>query len=149
MTTATNNLPMAGTGQNEKLRKAVQAAVADRNLAKCANNTKWNELITYFREREGWCPSYRSKSLLGPITGWDVEWFAHLPFPFATVEWFDIGLWEALPRKGRLLPPEFKDHTEEIAGVLKEIGFEFEVSGDVARIWGYAPKSREDFPPQD
>jgi hypothetical protein len=83
----------------------------------------------------------------GDISGWDVEWFYHLPFPFAIVEWFDIGLQQNVRPKGRLLPPTTINHTDEISRVVKEIGFEFEVRGDVLRIWGYLPKSYEDFPP--
>lgn len=33
------------------------------------------------------------------------------------------------------------------SGKLAEIGFEFESSGGVVRIWGCAPRSNEDFPP--
>lgn len=63
------------------------------------------------------------------------------------VEWFDIGLWQMAPSLGRLLPRTTIDHTEEISAVVARIGFEFEVRGDVLRIWGYLPKSYEDFPP--
>ncbi|KPA89320.1 hypothetical protein PF66_04171 [Pseudomonas asplenii] len=142
-----NEFPRAGTGHDEAMRKKIRAAVATRNLASAANNTKWDELIEYFRERDGWSPSYRSKYVTGYISGWDVEWFCHLPFPFAGVEWFDIGLWEMAPSQGRLLPQTIIDHTDEITTVVARIGFEFEVRNDVLRIWGYLPKSYEDFPP--
>lgn len=39
------------------------------------------------------------------------------------------------------------DHTDEISQAIAQIGFEFEVRSDVLRIWGYLPKSYEDFPP--
>ena len=148
MSVPERNLPMADARHDEKLRKMIQTVIASRGLTRSSNNTRWNELISYFRERQGWRPSYRSKSITGHISGWDVEWFYHLPFPFALVEWFDIGLFELLPGKGRLLPEQTVDHTSEISGVLRAIGFEFEICEDVARIWGYLPKSREDFPPQ-
>ena len=32
---------------------------------------------------------------------------------------------------------------------LERIGFDFEVRDQVARIWGYLPRSYEDFPPSD
>ncbi|WP_282396835.1 DUF6678 family protein [Pseudomonas sp. PS01298] len=140
-------LPMADARQDDKNRKIIHATVAARNLAGAANNTKWNELISHFRQRPGWRPSYRSKSIKGPLSDWDVEWFYHLPFPFAYVEWFDIGLWELAPSLGVLLPQTYIDHTEEISTVVARIGFEFEVQADVLRIWGYLPKSYEDFPP--
>lgn len=142
-----SDLPMADARQNDKNRKIIQAIVTTRNLGSASNNTKWNELITHFRELQRWQPSYRSKSITGHISGWDVEWFYHLPFPFAYVEWLDIGLWEEAPRAGALLPQTFIDHTEEISQIVKQIGFEFEVRADVLRIWGYLPKSYEDFPP--
>lgn len=142
-----SELPRSGAGHNDAIRKKILAAVTARNLASASNNTKWNELIDHFRQLQGWRPSYRSKDVTGHISEWDVEWFYHLPFPFASVEWFDIGLSEAAPSKGRLLAPTTIDHTDEISKVVAQIGFEFEVRADVLRIWGYLPKSYEDFPP--
>ncbi|MGO4320433.1 hypothetical protein QMK47_13575 [Pseudomonas sp. P9_35] len=142
-----SELPRSGAGHDDATRKKIHAAVATRNLASASNNTKWDELINHFRQRQGWRPSYRSKSVTGYVSEWDVEWFYHLPFPFASVEWFDIGLSEAAPSKGRLLARTTIDHTEEISKVVAQIGFEFEVRADVLRIWGYFPKSYEDFPP--
>ncbi|XLZ71015.1 DUF6678 family protein [Massilia sp. SR12] len=91
---------------------------------------------------------YRSKSVTGFVSDWDVEWFYHLPFPFEFVEWFDIGLFEEGPFVGMLLPRIPIDHSREILPVLEKIGFDFEQRGDVVRIWGYLPRSYEDFPPQ-
>ena len=140
-------LPTARTAHNDAARKKIDTAVAARNLGCVANNTRWDELVNHFRGLTGWRPSYRSKSVTGHISEWDVEWFYHLPFPFVGVEWFDIGLWEGVPAKGRLLAPTNIDHTDEISKVVEQIGFEFEVRGDVLRIWGYTPKTYEDFPP--
>jgi hypothetical protein len=142
-----DELPHAGIAQDNATREKIDAAVSARNLARASNNTRWDELISYFRNQTGWRPSYRSKSVTGYISGWDVEWFYHLPFPFASVEWFDIGLYEGLPAEGRLLKPRVIDHTEEISNVVQTIGFEFDVRDDVLRIWGYLPRSYEDFPP--
>ncbi|MDF3934344.1 DUF6678 family protein [Pseudomonas citronellolis] len=142
-----NELPDASAGNDDATRKKIHTAVVARNLASASNNTKWNELINHFRQRQGWRPSYRSKSVAGNISGWDVEWFYHLPFPFESVEWFDIGLSELSPSDGRLLAQATIDHASEISEVVAQIGFEFEVLGDVLRIWGYLPKSYEDFPP--
>lgn len=141
------DFPMADARQSDKNRKVIRAAVVTRNLASAANNTKWNELITHMRQRSEWRPSYRSKSITGHISEWDVEWFYHLPFPFAYVEWLDIGLWQEAPSLGVLLPRAYIDHTQEISQVVSQIGFEFEVKADVMRIWGYLPKCYEDFPP--
>ena len=142
-----DELPGAGAAHTDAVRRKIDAAVAAKNLGAVSNNTRWDELINHFRSLPGWRPSYRSKSVTGYVSGWDVEWFYHLPFPFASVEWFDIGLSEGVPAHGRLLVPPAIDHTEEISKVVKQIGFEFEVRGDVLRIWGYMPKSYEDFPP--
>jgi hypothetical protein len=112
-----------------------------------ANDTKWDELIEYFRgmSRSGWTPSWRSKWVNGHISDWDAEWFYHLPFPFVGVEWFDLDVRER--QQTAALPPGVIDHSDEIRGVLSRIGFEFEACDGVARIWGYSPKSYEDFPP--
>ena len=142
-----DELPSAGTGYNDATRKKIDAVVAERNLARASNNSRWDELINHFRHINGWRPSYRFKSVTGHISGWDVEWFYHLPFPFASVEWLDIGLWEESAAKERLLVPTKIDHTVEISRIVQEIGFEFDVKSDVLRIWGYVPKSYEDFPP--
>lgn len=138
-----DELPTAGAGHNDAMRTKIDAAVAARNLARASNNTRWNELINHFRHLEGWRPSYRFKCVYGHISGWSTEWFYHLPFPFASVEWFDLGL--KTRAQGRLLAAV--DHADEIVKVVENIGFEFEVRDDVLRIWGYLPKSYEDFPP--
>ena len=140
------SLPLADAvplGQDKKLIASQARAKFSGALA---NDTKWNELIEYMRGLEGWRPSYRSKWVNGHISGWDVEWFYHLPFPFVGVEWFDIGMHQQT-RAGILLPPQIIDHSTRILNKLKDIGFELEARGDVVRIWGYSPKSLEDFPP--
>ncbi|WP_371868465.1 DUF6678 family protein [Telluria aromaticivorans] len=53
---------------------------------------------------------------------------------------------QGVPAKGRQLTPSKIDHTDEISKVVEQIGFEFEVRGDVLRIWYYMPKSYEDLP---
>jgi hypothetical protein len=129
-----NDLPMADAVPQgtdiEKLRKSVK----QRNLAGLANTTKWNELITTVR-KESWRPSYRSKSISGYISEWDVEWFYHLPFPFLMVEWFDISL--------DSIDPDIS--TSWLLELVLNIGFEFEVKNDILRIWGYGPKSYDNF----
>lgn len=124
----------------------VAEVVAARKLVSAADDVKWNELISFMRALEGWQPSYRSKSITGFICEWDVEWYYHLPFPFNDVEWFDMGLHQIVT-VGRLLPKKVIDHSPLILPELTRIGFEHEVRGDVVRIWGYLPRSYEDFPP--
>ena len=107
--------------------------IFSRNLGGLANNTKWNDLITTVRANEEWKPSYRTKSVTGYISGWDSEWFYHLPFPFVCVEWFDMSLDS---------PPDI--NADWVFNLVSEIGFEFEVKNRVLRIWGYGPKSYEE-----
>jgi hypothetical protein len=140
-------LPHAGSGTPEEISK-IRRVVESRGLVGAANNTKWNELISFIRGMNGWRPSYRTKVVEGQISKWDVEWFYHLPFPLICVEWLDIGLKEER-RVGRLGKPDLVDHAQELSEVLRGIGFDFEVRGHVARIWGHLPKSMEDFPPTD
>ena len=137
---------MADTGSDEEKAK-IRDLLQKRGLGGVANDTKWNELISFFRAKDDWCPSYRYKWVNGHISGWDAEWWSHLPFPFVGVEWFDIGLHQKI-HVGRLIEEKTIDHSEWILLKLKEIGFEYEVGNDVVRIWGYMPKSFEDFPPK-
>jgi hypothetical protein len=138
--------PNAGTDSLLEVAK-IKRVVASLGLVGAANNTKWNELLLLIRAMEGWRPAYRTKVVEGHVSGWDVEWFYHLPFPLVCVEWLDMGLKEER-RSSSLAQPTVVDHTEEIVSLLRRIGFEFEVRSDVARIWGYLPKSMEDFPPR-
>lgn len=139
-----NSLPMAdAVPLNTK--DDFRAKAASRGLVSAANSTKWNKLISFVRGLSGWRPSYRSKSVTGHISDWDVEWFYHLPFPFASVQWLEIGLHEHIA-VGKLGPPRITDHSALILPVLQRIGFEFEVHLDVVRVWGYLPKCHEDFP---
>lgn len=68
-----SNLPLADAGELEE-KKKVRAIVQKRGLVGAANNTKWNELITFMRQKDGWRPSYRYKWVNGFLSGWDVEW---------------------------------------------------------------------------
>lgn len=120
--------------------------VAKRNLVGASNDTKWNELISFIRAKEGWKPPYRCKGVFGGISKWDGEWFYHLPFPFVGVEWFEMYLLEHI-HIGKLMAPKVLDHSPTLVGKLHEIGFDFEVQENVVRIWGYLPRSYEDFPP--
>lgn len=134
--------PMAGAVPRGLDKVKIGSQARQKFSGSLANNTKWNELLTFIREQDSWRPSYRSKWVNGHVSAWDREWFYHLPFPFVGVEWFDIGLHERASAKEGTI-----DHAALIVSKLAEIGFEFEVKDDVVRIWGYAPKPYEDFPP--
>ena len=147
MTDHPNGLPGAGARNDPATRRKIRLLIAARNLAGAANDTKWNELIDHFRRQQGWRPSYRTRWVNGHVSEWDTEWFYHLPFPFAGVEWFDIGLWQTIWPKNGLEVRTTVDHTKAVVDVVRRIGFAFEVRADVLRIWGYLPKSYDDFPP--
>lgn len=140
------SLPLADAVPEGQDKEKIASQARRKFSGALANDTKWNALIEYVRSLEGWRPSYRSKWINGHVSGWDTEWYYHLPFPFVGVEWFEIGLHQNIPT-GLLLAPQIIDHSPAIIGTLQKCGFEFEVKGDVVRIWGYYPKSYEDFPP--
>ena len=141
-----HSLPLADAVPVGEDRGAIALKARRKFSGALANDTKWNRLLEYMRSLEKWTPSYRSKWINGHISRWDSEWCYHLPFPFVGVEWFDIGVHQKI-HTGRLLAPKIIDHSSSIIGKLKDIGFDFEVKGDVVRIWGYYPKSYDDFPP--
>jgi hypothetical protein len=140
-----SELPTAGSVPLN-VKDDFRAQAAARGLVGAASNTKWDELIAFIRDLEGWRPSYRSKAITGYISGWDVEWSYHLPTPFSCVQWLDIGLKGLSPLDG-VGKRKIVDHSTLIILKIAEIGFEYEVRGDIVRIWGYLPKCHEDFPP--
>lgn len=140
------SLPSAGSTPVGYDKEDIASQARRRFSGALANDTKWDELIDYVRGCAAWKPPYRSKWVNGHVSGWDTEWCWHLPFPFVGVEWFDLVLREYV-RRGELLAPKIIDHSGELESTLAKIGFDFEVKDGVARIWGYFPKSYEDFPP--
>lgn len=120
----------------------------ERSLRAVATDAMWNELMHYARTRPrpDWRPPYRFRWIGGHVTAWDVEWLYHLPFPFSCCEWFDMRMHEIVHR-GHRIKPAVIDHADEILSKLSSIGFSHEARGDVVRIWGYEPKTYDDFPP--
>jgi hypothetical protein len=113
--------------------KDIEKEIEKRNLVGLANNSKWNKLISEIRIHDDWRPSYRSKWVNGHVSGWDVEWFYHLPFPFLGVMWFDISL---------------KSNGESvnwIIDLIKKIGFDYEINNEIVRIYGYGPRENDLF----
>lgn len=117
---------MANTVSDEKYVKEAKRTIAEKQLVGAANNTKWNELISEIRELSN-PPCYRTKVVNGYISGWDREWYYHLPLPLLCVEWIDIDL------------------SEKVLSLIKRIGFEFEVTESFVRVWGYFPKCYKEF----
>ncbi len=105
-----------------------------KGLVGLANDTKWNELLSYFRnipENEQ-APAFRCKCIESEyISEWDSEWFYHLPFPFISVLWFDIS---------------FENQCSiNIEAVVKNIGFEYSINNSFLRIFAYSPKDYASF----
>jgi|SRR5581483_558768 len=121
--------PSSNYGTEEEKNK-IRKIVEQRGLAGVANTTKWNELLTFMRERDGWTPSFKTKWLInGYVSDWDSEWWYHpSTIPFVGVEWLDM----------RLSPGEDDSWITE---KLKSIGLDHEKVGDIIRVWGYHPKS--------
>ncbi|MEM1117253.1 MAG: DUF6678 family protein [Bacteroidota bacterium] len=121
----------------------IRRVVAERGLVGLANDTKWNELLAVMRARRTHVPAHRWKRIdADHVTRWDSEWFYHLPTPFVSCEWLDIRLVREV-RQGRLVPPRRIEHGDWIESALDRIGFDWIRHGDVARIFGYAPRSLE------
>jgi hypothetical protein len=132
--------PLAEASPSPEEVVKIRQIIQERQLCGLANDTKWNHLITAMRQREGWRPSYRCKCVDGIPSYWDTEWWYHLPFPFMSVEWFDIGFLEET-RRGRLIKPEITDHSGWIEALLNENRFDFSKGKDFFRIFGYSPKN--------
>lgn len=138
------NLPSAKSQTKIGEREKLCSVIAQRNLCGLANDTKWNELIDAMRQREGWKPSYRFKCVDGPPSEWDAEWTYHLPFPFISVEWFDLAFIQE-KREHRLIQPLTTDHSLWIEELLTDIGFDYTKGKKMLRIFGYSPRNLEHF----
>jgi hypothetical protein len=84
-------LPTAKSSRSPEDREKLRRIVAERGLCGLANDTKWDEFVGAIRARVGWQPSYSYNCIDRSPSGWDVEWFYHLPFPLLSVEWLDIA----------------------------------------------------------
>lgn len=126
-----NELPSANAstapGEHEGLRRIV----SQRGLCGLANDTKWDELLSAMRLQEGWRPRFRWKCLDGVPCPWDTEWCYHPPFPFISVEWFDLSL-SAVPEESAWL-----------MDLVESIGFDHQRTAELVRIFGYSPRSFE------
>jgi len=124
------------------VRVANQSKVRSSNSP---NDTKWDEFIAAMRARTEWRPSYRYKCIDGPPSGWDVEWFYHLPFPLMSVEWLDIAYLQEV-REHRLPPVVHAiDHSGWVEELLRAAGLDFRKGVTMIRVFGYSPRSSELF----
>ena len=88
----------------------------------------------------------RSQVDIRPVR--DVTPLMNVPQPFEILK-MDRRRGNIVVSRRTVLEESRAEQRHEIVGKLEEIGFDFEVRGDVLRIWGYHPKSYEDFPPVD
>ena len=131
-------IPKADAGTPED-KERIRRVVESRQLVGASNDTKWGIFLDRMRSRD-WKPSYRYKCVDGPIRGWDVEWWHHLPLPMMSVEWFDISMIQETSQ-GLLLPPKITNHRDWILAILDEARLCYEVHGEIVRIFGYLPKN--------
>jgi hypothetical protein len=135
-----DSLPTAKSAHSPDERRKVQRVIVERGLCGLANDTKWDEFISEMRSRKDWRPSYRFKCVDGRPSSWDVEWFYHLPFPFISVEWFDVVFLQE-SREHRLPPrTHVTDHSPWIEELLRRVGLEYQKGSTMIRIFGYSPK---------
>jgi hypothetical protein len=125
--------------EREKLRRVVE----ERGLCGLANDTKWDEFITGVRAHTDWRPSYRFKSIDGPVSGWDVEWSYHLPFPLLCVEWLDLAHLQTVRESGQVA--QVINHSGWIEDLLRAAGLDFRTGAAMIRVFGYSPRSLELF----
>jgi hypothetical protein len=129
----------------------VKRVIQRRGLGGLANDTKWEEFIVGIRTLFGigqdhaWHPSYRFKLVDGEPSGWDVEWWYHLPYLKIAVEWFDVAHLQEV--RDQRMPPNIRviDHGPRIVELLQRVGLAFEVGKTMIRVFGYAPKNMDEF----
>lgn len=125
-------------------RSKIRSVISHRGLTGLANDTKWDELIDFMRQINGWKPSFRFKCVDGRVSDWDNEWYYHLPFPMISVEWFDMTIIQST-RTHPLKDPVVTDHSHWIQSALNGIGLDFRCGERMIRVFGYAPRSLEAF----
>lgn len=126
-------------------RSEAKKIIARRGLVGLANDTKWNELLDAMRTRKAWRPAFRTQTVEGCVSGWDSEWFHHLPYPLISVEWMDLTCQERIHVHRLPSREEIIDHSQEIELLLRRIGFDFERGLRTIRIFGYFPRNRDLF----
>jgi hypothetical protein len=136
-----SSVPTARSAGSPETRAKIQTIVSRRGLSGLANDTKWDEFISAIRDFERWRPSYRVKCVDGSVSGWDAEWFYHLPYPLVSVEWMDVAFLET-ERKGKLATEVTTDRSPEIEAALKKSGLDHIRGITMFRIFGYAPRSK-------
>ena len=126
--------------EKAKLRRII----VERGLCGLANDTKWDEFISAIRQSDGWIPRFRFRCLDGYVSRWDSEWSYHLPFPFLSVEWFDVESHRD-PYPGIQRPPDTTDQSPWLTTLLDGIGLDYLRGVTSIRIFGYSPRNLDLF----
>ncbi len=137
-----SQLPGAKAEKTVGEADAARRATIRAGLVGLANNTKWDELINAVRARPGWKPRFRFQcidTIDGKPSQWNNEWCYHLPFPFVSVLWFDLSIFEEI-RENRL-PSKVShlDHSQWIEELLIRIGLSYRKGSRSIRVFGYSP----------
>lgn len=123
-------------------------AVSERQLVSIMNKTKWNELQTAVLNTLPFPPPFQAKYVLveSPSPNefeddvWYVgDWVEGL-MPFYEVEWIRVRP-RRIVNKGKLIPPEVIDITEEFIGILKEYSIPYYRSNESIYIYGYTSQT--------
>lgn len=138
-------LPMADACSQGYDKAKILKEVYKKQLVGLCNNTKWNEILSTFRQKK-WTVSNRCKWISGNISKWENDWNYHLPFPFVGVEWFDIDFekYEFFIKDGGR-HENIINLKSEILEFIQSVGVEYEVADKFVRIWGYGPKCYKEF----
>lgn len=143
--TMSETVPGAKSARSPDEREKLRRIAVQRRLCGLANDTKWDELIEAVRARTDWRPSYRCKCIDGPPSGWDVEWFYHLPFPMLSVEWLDVYIIQEVPLHRLPARMDVIDHSVWIEELLERIGLDHCKGTKMIRVYGYSPRGTELF----
>lgn len=137
--------PNAKSARGPCDRSEAKKIIARRGLAGLANDTKWNELLVAMRERKDWRPAFRTQSVGGYVSDWDLNWWCYHIDECIWTEWMDLSCQEEI--RIHRLPPCIKiiDYSEEMELLLRRIGFDFERGSRTVRIFGYYPRNRNSF----
>jgi hypothetical protein len=137
-----NDLPDSRSATCPEEREKLRQLVINRNLCGVANDSKWDELIIALRSLPEGRPRYRFKSIDGPPSSWDGDWFYQLPFPFLSVEWLDLSPASTVQKD---TASKAADRFDWLVRLLKKIGLDFRVGPSMIRIFGYSPRNLDGF----
>ena len=104
----------------ESWKRQAFRIVQQRQLCSCMNNTKWNELRNAMRFEMPFPPPFTMKTLFEE----------QQPKPIRIHPRY-------LERRGRLIPPQVQDASEQLESLLQKYAIPFEQYGSDYLIYGY------------